>query len=86
MTPGGRNLLFVETFTARLFSHRIVAPGVLDDEQTVDDSFFYAGNGVEWFDGLDVDANGNVCVATLRSGCITRRGTGRLVREPGRPA
>ena len=71
ITPDGLNLLFVETFTARLFSSRIVSPGVLDAEQTVDDCFLYAGNGVEWFDGLDVDANGNVCVATLRSGCIS---------------
>lgn len=71
ITPDGLNLLFVETFTARLFSSRIVAPGFLDDEQTVDDSFMYAGNGVEWFDGLDVDVKGNVCVATLRSGCIS---------------
>ena len=61
----------METFTARLFSSRIVAPGVLDEEQTVEDSFLYGANGVEWFDGLDVDAAGNVCVATLRSGCIT---------------
>ena len=71
LTADGHDLLFVETFTARLFSHRIVAPGVLDEEQTLDDSFLYAGTGVEWFDGLDVDARGNVCVATLRSGCIT---------------
>ncbi|RHW26216.1 SMP-30/gluconolactonase/LRE family protein [Nocardioides immobilis] len=71
ITPDGQNLLYVETFTARLFSSRIVAPGVLDAEQSVDDSFLFGANGVEWFDGLDVDAAGNVCVATLRSGCIT---------------
>jgi len=71
LTPDGRSLLFVETFTARLFSSRISSPGLLDQDQTMDDCFVYGSNGPEWFDGLAVDNAGNICVATMRSGCIT---------------
>jgi len=71
LSGDGSALYFVETFTARLFSRRIVAPGVVDAEQSVDDSFIYGSSALEWFDGLAVDTAGNVCVATLRTGTIT---------------
>ena len=31
----------------------------------------HPGNGTAWFDSLAVEASGNVCVATLVSGCIS---------------
>ena len=71
LSADGEHLYFVETFTARLFSLRLAAPGVVDEEQSLDDSFVYGSSALEWFDGLAVDVAGNVCVATLRSGTIT---------------
>ena len=71
LSRDGQDLYFVETFTARLFSMKLRAPGVLDDSQTMDESFVYGSSSYEWFDGLAVDSAGAVCVATLRSGGIT---------------
>jgi gluconolactonase len=71
MSADGSELYFVETFTARLFSLRIAAPGVVDEEQSLDESFVYGSSALEWFDGLAVDVAGNICVATLRTGTIT---------------
>jgi len=71
LSADGTRLYFVETFTTRLFSLRLVEPGVVDEEQSLDDAFVYGSGALEWFDGLAVDVAGNICVATLRSGSIT---------------
>ncbi len=71
LSDDGTELYFVETFTCRLFSRRILSPGVLDPEQSLDESFVYGSNALEWFDGFAVDSAGNVCIGTLRSGVVT---------------
>ena len=71
LSLNGDILYFVETFACRLYGRRLTGPGELDPNQTLDEAFLYGSSALEWLDGLAVDSFGNICIATLRSGCIT---------------
>jgi gluconolactonase len=75
LSPDERTLYVVETPTARLWSFRLSAPGVIDSANAP-----YRGEkgtvvvglgGYQMFDSLAVDAEGHVCVATLITGAVS---------------
>jgi gluconolactonase len=66
LSPDGNTLYWAETFTGRLFKLAITAPGETAQFSTLDPSNVLCGlPGLQWFDSLAVDGDGNVCVATL---------------------
>jgi gluconolactonase len=70
LSPTGDRLYWAETHTGRVFGRPITAPGVLADGAAARDCL--AGvPGYQLFDSLAVDADGNICVATLLRGGIT---------------
>jgi gluconolactonase len=70
LSPTGDRLYWAETHTGRVFARPVTAPGVLADGAAARDCL--AGvPGYQLFDSLAVDADGNVCVATLLRGGIT---------------
>jgi gluconolactonase len=75
LSPDGKTLYVVETPTARCWAFDLSAPGEIRSANGP-----YRGEkgrvisglgGYQMFDSLAVEANGNVCVATLVSGCIS---------------
>ncbi|MGE0621857.1 MAG: SMP-30/gluconolactonase/LRE family protein [Pseudomonadales bacterium] len=68
LSPDGRTLYFAETITGRVWAFTITAPGVLDPATQ---RLVVGLPGFQLFDSLAVDAEGNVCVATLVNGGIT---------------
>jgi gluconolactonase len=72
LSPDQNTVYFAETFTARLWSMPLAAPGKRSREQGVGPAVF-VGNypGYAYFDSLGVQADGGVCVATLLAGEIT---------------
>jgi gluconolactonase len=65
-------LYYAETITARLRRRRLDGPGRLVEAPPNDPSTLVVGlPGHQGFDSLAIDSEGNVCVATLVSGCIT---------------
>jgi gluconolactonase len=73
LSPDGDRLYVAETHTGRLWSWDVTGPG-----QLVQSAPFGAGGalvaglpGYQLFDSLGVDADGNVCVATLVAGGIS---------------
>ncbi len=75
LSPDEKTLYVAETPTARLWAYDLVAPGQVKPRDTI-----YRGEtgkpiaglgGYQMFDSLAVEASGNVCVATLISGCIS---------------
>ncbi len=75
LSPDEKTLYVAETPTARLWAYDLVAPGEVKPRDTI-----YRGEtgkpiaglgGYQMFDSLAVEASGNVCVATLISGCIS---------------
>ncbi len=75
LSPDEKTLYVAETPTARLWTYDLVAPGEVKPRDTI-----YRGEtgkpiaglgGYQMFDSLAVEASGNVCVATLISGCIS---------------
>jgi gluconolactonase len=72
LSPDLSTLYFAETVTARLRRRAIEAPGRLADLAGPDPSPLVVGlPGYQGFDSLAVDSEGNVCVATLVTGCVT---------------
>jgi len=66
LSPDGNTLYWAETFTGRVFKLAITAPGETAQFSTLDPSNVLCGlPGLQWFDSLAVDGDGNVCVATL---------------------
>jgi gluconolactonase len=74
LSPDGDTLYVAETETARLWAFRILSPGIVKKLP------FPSPHGGECimglpmfarFDSLAVEADGNICVATLITGCIT---------------
>src|SRR5581483_10636846 len=62
----GDMLYYAETFTGRVFQRRITAPGQLAEANPLDPTVLLVGlPGYQLLDSLGVDAEGNVCVATL---------------------
>lgn len=85
LSPDGRTLYVAETETARLWAFEIEAPGRVAKQAFPSP---HGGRlvcglpGFQRFDSLAVDAAGNVCVATLVTGCISVIAPdGRLLRQ-----
>jgi gluconolactonase len=86
LSPDEKTVYVAETPTARLWAFDIGAPGEIRPTEAI-----YRGErgkpiaglgGYQMFDSLAVEASGNVCVATLVSGCISVIAPdGRLVEQ-----
>ena len=75
LSPDENTVYIAETPTGRLWAYDLAAPGTVKPRDVI-----YRGErgkpiaglgGYQMFDSLAVEANGNVCVATLVSGCIS---------------
>src|SRR5439155_1879833 len=75
LSPDENIVYIAETPTARLWAFDLSAPGTVRPREVI-----YRGErgkpiaglgGYQMFDSLAVEASGNVCVATLISGCIS---------------
>jgi gluconolactonase len=74
LSPDGRTVYVAETETARLWAFDLESPGVAREHPfpSPHGGRLVAGlGGYQRFDSLAVDATGNICVATLLSGCIS---------------
>lgn len=72
LSPDGSTLYFAETVTGRLYRRAVTGPGVVATGRPNDPAALLCGlAGLQMFDSLAVDTDGNVAVATLVSGCIT---------------
>jgi gluconolactonase len=73
LSPAGDRVYVAETETARVFAWTLSAPGEIADYRGRETRpTLLAGlGGWQWLDSLAVDADGNVCVATIRNGGIT---------------
>lgn len=69
LSPDEKTLYVAETPTGRLWAYPIASPGELD--RSVRPTMMAQLPDYHMFDSLAVDAEGNVCVATLISGGIT---------------
>lgn len=69
LSPDGKTLYVAETPTGRLWAYPISAPGEIDS--SVRGTMLAQLPDYHMFDSLAVDAEGNVCVATLITGGIT---------------
>jgi gluconolactonase len=89
LSPDGRVLYVAETEPARLWAFDITVPGVVTKQgwPAPSGGRLVAGlGGFQRFDSLAVDAAGNICVATLITGCISVIAPdGRLVRQVAMP-
>lgn len=89
LSPDENTLYVAETEGGRLWAFDIAEPGVIKRQAFPSPNggrFLFNGAGYHRFDSLAVDAEGNVCVATLMSGAITVVGPdGRLVRSVKMP-
>jgi gluconolactonase len=75
LSPDENTVYVAETPTARLWAFELSAPGEVKPREVI-----YRGErgkpihglgGYQMFDSMGVEASGNVCVATLISGCIS---------------
>jgi gluconolactonase len=74
---------YAETFTGRLYSLPLKAPGKAEKVAGFTPGIYVGrGPGLTYFDSLGVQADGGVCVATLLKGGITAFYPG----ESGKPA
>jgi gluconolactonase len=72
LSPDQSTLYYAETITARLRRRQIQAPGYLVDVAAAGPSTLVVGlPGHQAFDSLAVDSEGNICVGTLVTGCLT---------------
>ena len=74
LSPDGRTLYVAETETARLWAFPVAGPGVVEKlgYPSPHGGRLVCGlPGFQRFDSLAVDAGGNICVATLVTGCIS---------------
>ena len=74
LAPDGRTLYAAETETSRLWRWQVVAPGQLSREPwpAVNGGVLVAGfSKYQRFDSLAVEADGNICVATLINGGVS---------------
>jgi gluconolactonase len=86
LSPDENTVYVAETPTARLWAFDLAAPGRVKPREVI-----YRGErgdpiaglgGYQMFDSLAVEASGNICVATLISGCISVIAPdGRLVEQ-----
>jgi gluconolactonase len=89
LSPDGTVLYVAETEPARLWAFDIAEPGVVRKQgwPSPHGGRLVAGlGGFQRFDSLAVDAAGNICVATLITGCISVIAPdGRLIRQVAMP-
>jgi gluconolactonase len=74
LSPDGKTVYVSETETSRLWSYPIIGPGEVAKEPwpSPNGGKLVGGpGGYQRFDSLAVEANGNICVATLVRGGIT---------------
>lgn len=74
LSPDQQTLYVTETETSRLWSYRIISPGVLEKmpSPSPNGGRLVCGlPGYQRLDSLAIDASGNICVATLITGQIT---------------
>ena len=73
LSPDGSTLFVAEFETARLWSYKITKPGQLELlKGSPNGGKFVAGlPGLNHFDSLAIEQNGNICVATIVAGGIT---------------
>lgn len=69
LSPDEKELFVAETPTGRLWAYPLAGPGKVDSGKTR--RLLNGRQGFYMFDSLAVDANGDVCVATLMDGGIT---------------
>ena len=75
LSPDGRRLYAAETYTCRLQSWPVIAPGEVAPGQAL-----YRPGGEKWFDSLGAEECGNICVATIgESGISVISPAGELV-------
>lgn len=89
LSPDGKEVYVADTEPARLWAFDIEAPGVVRKAPfpSPHGGRLVAGlPGFQRFDSLAVQANGDICVATLVSGCITViTPQGQVVRQVPMP-
>jgi gluconolactonase len=72
LSPDGRRVYVAETHTGRVFYWNLSGPGEIAPHASPNGGHLLAGlPGMQLLDSLAVDAQGNVCVATLVNGGIT---------------
>ncbi|MDX1383899.1 MAG: SMP-30/gluconolactonase/LRE family protein, partial [Thermoanaerobaculia bacterium] len=73
LSPEGDRVYVAETPTGRVFYWDLAAPGrIARNERSPNGGHFLAGlDGLQMFDSLAIDGDGNVCVATLVNGGVT---------------
>jgi len=73
LSPNDGTLYFNETVTGRCFRASLSAPGTPARVFNAFDpsACLYGAPGVQLFDSLAVEANGNICIATVINGGIT---------------
>ena len=85
LSPDGGVLYVAETETARLWAFDIEAPGIVRRRgfpSPHNGRLVHGIGGLVRFDSLALEAAGNICVATLLTGCISVIApSGRLVRQ-----
>jgi gluconolactonase len=85
LSPDGRTVYVAETETARLWAFDLEAPGVIRRHPypSPHGGRIVAGlPGFQRFDSMGIEASGNICVATLLTGCITVFApSGEVVRQ-----
>ena len=85
LSPDGGTLYVAETETARLWAFDLAAPGEVRRQPfpSPHGGRLVCGlGGYQRFDSLALDRQGNICVATLVSGCITVIAPdGRVLRQ-----
>nr|WP_232523203.1 SMP-30/gluconolactonase/LRE family protein [Nocardioides sp. MAH-18] len=84
LSPDGSRLYVSETYTARVWWWSVTAPGEIVGGQTLAGSgggnFLYASPHMRYFDSLGVEANGNICVASMvNPGILVLSPEGELV-------
>jgi gluconolactonase len=67
LSPDGTRLYAAETYTCRLTAFNVIAPGKVDDAAGPGGPGIpiYRPAGYKFFDSLGMEANGNICVATI---------------------
>ena len=74
LSPDGKTLYASETETGRLWAWPIIGPGELAKEpwpSPAGGKFIGGPTGYQRFDSMALEANGNICVATLVTGGIS---------------
>jgi gluconolactonase len=85
LSPDGKTLYVVETATARLWAYDVIGPGML---RCLDRGAPFAVRtclaglpGYALLDSLAVQANGNICVATIPLGITVFSPTGKVLSQ-----